>query len=130
MMNATTFTIGSPQWKQALSDIRELLGESEMPEAKVRNLVAFDIPTLLTKLVKTINPAITVLDCLPTWNNRVVVKFPAVKSETDNATIEAIMLRTLQLSKRLNIFNPEICYIITREVKDNMMLITLTKEIE
>lgn len=128
-MNATTFYIGSTQWKQALSDIRELLGESEMPEAKVRNLVAFDIPTLLTNLVKTINPDIPVSDCLPTWNNRIVVNFPVVKTETDNATIEAIILKTLQLSKRLSIFNPEICYTITREMKDNMMLITLNKEI-
>lgn len=128
-MNATSFYIGSPRWEQALSDIRELLGESEMSEVEVRNLIAFDIPTLLTKLINTLNSDIPVSNCLPTWNNLVVIKFPTVKPETDDATIEAIVSKTLQLSNCLNVFNPEISYVIAIEFRDSVMFITLNKEL-
>lgn len=128
-MNAVTFYIGSPEWNQSLSTIRELLGDSEMPETEIRNLLAFHIPILLSKVVNIINPEIQVFDCLPTWNNKVVVKFPTEKTETIKAMIEAITAKTLDLSISLNKFNPEVCYILTREIKDGMMLITINKEI-
>ena len=127
-MNENNY-IGGPKWEQALSDIRELLGDPEISETGIRNLLAFDVPTLLTKVINTIDPKLTIYNCLPALSNRiVVVKF--VKTEKDHAIIETIMSKTLDLAIALNNFNPEICYIITREIKDDLLLITLNREVE
>ena len=105
-MNENNY-IGGPKWEQALSDIRELLGDPEISETGIRNLLAFDVPTLLTKVINTIDPKLTVYNCLPALSNRiVVVKF--VKTEKDHAIIETIMAKTLDLAIALKNFNPEI----------------------
>ena len=131
-MNENNY-IGSPKWEQALSDIRELLGDPEISETGIRNLLAFDVPTLLTKVINTIDPKLTVYNCLPAWNNRVVIKFPIKieKPETDNTVImDTITSKLLQFAIFLNTFNPEVCYILNWEINSNDMLtFTLDKEV-
>ena len=131
-MNENNY-IGGPKWEQAFSGIKELLGNPEISETEIRNLLAFDIPTLLTKVVNNINSDVSVFPALPTWNNRVVIKFPVKieKPETYNTVImDTITSKLLQLAIFLNTFNPEVCYILNWEINSNDMLtFTLDKEV-